>query len=73
MSNFERVIEFMKQFTECDLTDATPDSQLIADLGLNSLELIELVNDAEDAFDIIIEDDDFVNIVTLGDVAALLS
>ena len=72
MSKFERVIEFMKQFTECDLSEATTDTQLIADLGLNSLELIELVNDAETKFDIIIDDSDFVNIITLGDVAGLL-
>lgn len=56
--------------TEMDVKeeDIRPDAQLSADLGLNSLELADLVLLCEDRFGITVSDDDIRTFLTVGDV-----
>lgn len=44
------------------------EATLSDDLGINSLELADLVYKCEESFDVIIEDDDLASLVTVGDV-----
>ena len=53
--------------------DVTPTAELINDLGINSLELADLVLLCEERFDITIEDEEVQNFVTVGDVADFLA
>jgi acyl carrier protein len=48
-----------------ELSDKT---ELVADLGIDSLGVMELVADVEDKFDLAIEDAELREIVTVGDV-----
>ena len=48
--------------------DIRPDAQLSADLGLNSLELADLVLLCEDRFGVTVSDDDIRTFLTVGDV-----
>lgn len=56
--------------TEMDVKeeDIRPDAQLSADLGLNSLELADLVLLCEDRFGVTVSDDDIRTFLTVGDV-----
>lgn len=45
----------------------SPEMRLVEDLGFDSLSMIELLLQAEDAFDIDIPDEDVGNIVTVQD------
>lgn len=56
--------------TEMDVKeeDIRPDAQLSADLGLNSLELSDLVLLCEDRFGVTVSDDDIRTFLTVGDV-----
>ena len=56
--------------TEVDVKeeDIRPDAQLSADLGLNSLELADLVLLCEDRFGVTVSDDDIRTFLTVGDV-----
>ena len=56
--------------TEMDVKeeDIRPDAQLSADLGLNSLELADLVVLCEDRFGVTVSDDDIRTFLTVGDV-----
>ena len=67
----KNTLGFLNDYADVD-SSANADSQLIADLGFNSLTLLEMVNDAEDKFGITIEDDELPAIVTVGDVVDLL-
>ena len=67
----ERVLNFLGEYAEID-DSVNEDSQLIADLGLSSLSVMEIVNDAEDVFSITINDDELTGLVTVGDVINLL-
>lgn len=67
-----KAIIFLRDYVDDDVTDIDKDSHLIADLGLNSLQLVEIVNDAEFEFDVTITDDELDSILTVGDIAELL-
>lgn len=51
----------------------TPDAHLTNDLGIDSLELADLVLDCEEQYGIVIDDDDIQKFVSVGDVVAYLS
>ena len=50
-----------------------PDAQLANDLGINSLELADLVLYCEDKYDIEIDDDALQSFITVNDVVEYLS
>ncbi len=50
----------------------TPEAELSSDLGINSIELANLIMICEERFDITIDDDDIHKLVTVGDVVAYL-
>lgn len=68
-----RITDFLRDHAENDLGNFGEDSQLLADLGFNSLDLMTIVNDAETEFNIVIEDEDMDKIVTVGDVVDLIA
>lgn len=50
----------------------TPEADLSNDLGINSIELAELVMRCEETFGVDIQDEDIHNFTTVGDVVAYL-
>ncbi len=50
----------------------TLDAELASDLGINSIELADLVMICEEKFDISIEDEDLHKFITVGDVVNYL-
>jgi acyl carrier protein len=50
--------------------DPTPASELLADLGFDSLQVLELVGELEDHFDIAVPLNALTHIRTVGDIAA---
>jgi acyl carrier protein len=51
--------------------EATPETPL-ASLGIDSLTMMEVVLDVQDALDLVIEDEDLKNMKTIGDVVGFL-
>lgn len=50
----------------------TLDAELTSDLGINSIELADLVMLCEEKFDLSIEDEDLHSFITVGDVVNYL-
>ncbi|MBQ6864749.1 MAG: acyl carrier protein [Clostridia bacterium] len=48
-------------------------TDLLYELGADSLTLVSLVGDVEEHFSISIEDEDLANLATVGDLAALVA
>lgn len=69
---FERIKAILVNDLHVEGTEITPDSELINDLGVNSLELADLICVCEEEFDIEIEDDDLREFITVGDVVKYL-
>jgi acyl carrier protein len=51
----------------------TPDSRLVEDLAIDSLDLVGLILELQDHFDIVIEEDDVPNLCRVADLAAYLA
>ena len=69
---FEKLKAILVEELQIDEADITPEAELSGDLGINSIELADLVMLCEDNFKINIKDDDIPNLVTVGDVVAYL-
>ena len=69
---FEKLKTLLIEELSVKAEDITPDAALAGDLGINSLELADLVLQCEEKFDVEIGDDDIHGFVTVGDVADYL-
>ncbi len=68
----ERIRELFTEYVEVDPAGITADTNLRADLGLNSLEFVNLITRLEDEFGIEIPDRDAMGFQILGDVVEYL-
>jgi len=67
----DRVIFTIKHLLKRGST-ITLESRLIEDLKLDSLDLLMILSDLEDEFNITIAEDDFLNVVTVNDIVVKL-
>ncbi len=72
MDMFEKVVDLLVEELQLNRDDITKDSELSGDLGINSIELADLVMICEERFGIEINDDESKNFVTVGDVVDYL-
>ncbi len=69
---FEMLKNILVEELQLDPEEISPESELANDLGINSIELADLVMLCEDKFGIEIEDDDIHKFVTINDVVVYL-
>ena len=69
---FEKVKAILIEELQIEESEITMDASLTNDLGINSIELADLVMLCEDKFGIVIEDDDIRGFTTVGDVVKYL-
>jgi len=70
---FDKVKDLLVEELSINPDDITPSAELVNDLGINSLELADLVLLCEEKFDIEIGDDVVHKFITVGDVADFLA
>jgi acyl carrier protein len=69
---FETLKEYLVKELRVNADDVTMEAELVADLGINSLELADLVLLCEDKFNVVIDDEELQNFKTVGDVIRYL-
>jgi len=69
---FEKFADLLVDELQIDRDDITMEAELSNDLGINSIELADLVMLCEEKFDIEINDEDIRKFTTVGDVVAYL-
>lgn len=69
---YEKFVELLVDELQIDRDDITMDSELSNDLGINSIELADLVMLCEEKFDIEINDEDIRKFTTVADVVNYL-
>ncbi len=70
---FEKVKDILIEDLQVSADDITMDAELIADLGINSLELADMILLCEEKFGVEIKDEDIHKFITVGDVVNYLS
>jgi acyl carrier protein len=69
---FEELKKFLVEELRLNEADIKMESELSGDLGINSLELADLVYACEEKFDVVIDDEELHNFNTVGDVVRYL-
>ncbi len=69
---FETLKNLLVEELQLDPDEITLEAELTNDLGINSIELAELVMLCEDKFDLEMDDDDLHKFITVGDVVTYL-
>lgn len=65
---FETFKKFLIEELNINADSISMDAKLSDDLGINSLELADLIYKCEENFDVVFDDDDLRDLVTVGDV-----
>ena len=68
----EQLKVLLCEFTEVPADAITAQSNLITDLGINSVDVVAIIMDVEDRFNIQIPDEKLGGLATVGDVIALI-
>lgn len=68
----EKVIDIIMEQLEVTREECAPEAAFIDDLGADSLDLVELIMEMEENFDIQIADDELEKIRTIQDVINFL-
>ena len=72
MSLMHRVAEIIVEQLGVSPEEISPEASFMADLGADSLDIVELVMAMEEEFDVEIPDDDAEKIQTIGDAISYL-
>ncbi len=74
MTTFEKLIEIFKSVFDngADTSVLTEDSRLKEDVGINSIGMLYMAMAIEGEFGVQFKNEDFANLVTVGDVAAII-
>jgi len=67
-----RLIKLIADQARCLLDDVKPDSKLVADLGMYSLDLIETCMAVEEEFEVMFKDEEADHCATVGDIMELV-
>ena len=70
---FEKVRDALAQQFELDPETITPETNLLDDLGADSLDVVELIMSLEDEFGIKLTGDVIKGFETVGDIIALMN
>ena len=68
MDIFEQVKKILCDQLDLDEEQVTEESEVIDDLGADSLDIVDLVMTLEEEFDTEIPDEDIENLKTVGDI-----
>ncbi len=69
---FEKIVDILSEHTEYDKSKMNRDTTLLMDLGLNSLEVVKIVMELEEEFEIEFSEEDLPRITTLGELEDLI-
>lgn len=69
---FEKVREMLAKQLNLSLDKITMESDVVKDLGADSLDVVELLISLEDDYGISIPEDDIVNVKTVKDIVEMI-
>jgi acyl carrier protein len=68
----KKLLEIIAEFTTYEADDIEESMDFVDDLGIDSLDLAQIILSAESAFDVDLEDDMMESVNTVGDAMEML-
>lgn len=72
MPTAEKIKEVIAKQLNKKIEEITDEKEVVKDLGADSLDIMEMLMNLEEEFNITVSEDDAVNIKTVGDIVKLL-
>ncbi len=72
MNTFEKISTLMAEQLGIDKASITPDSEIIKDLGADSLDVVEMLLELEKEYGVEITDEQAADLKTVGDIVNLV-
>ncbi|MBR4419829.1 MAG: acyl carrier protein [Clostridia bacterium] len=72
MNTFEKIATLMAEQLGIDKASITPDSEIIKDLGADSLDVVEMLLELEKEYGVEITDEQAADLKTVGDIVNLV-
>ena len=72
MNTFEKISSLMAEQLSIDKASITPESEIIKDLGADSLDLVEMLLSMEESFGVTITDEQTESIKTVKDIVDII-
>lgn len=72
MNITDEIKKFIREYAKKEVEEITENTKMIAELGIDSLTFVRMVNDAENNFDVTIPDDKLIAVRTVGDFVKLI-
>lgn len=69
----DKIVEILSQYTEVPADQIKPESKILEDLGLTSLDVMDLIGALEDEYDLEISDAEIRSISTVQDIEDFIS
>ncbi|MGN1130054.1 MAG: acyl carrier protein [Ruminococcus sp.] len=69
---FDKFVEIICNYVEVEPQDVKPESRFVEDLGFNSFDFMSMMGEVEDQFDIEIDQQKAVDIMTVSDAVAYI-
>ena len=69
---YEKIRSFLSEQLGIDPAEIRPESNVIEDLGADSLDLVEMLTEMENEYSIIITDERVRELTTVGEIASFL-
>ena len=69
----EKITQILVETANVDAAKVTKEATLKEDLGIDSLDSVEMVLELENEFDVKLDDDEISHLITVGDVMDLVS
>ena len=69
---FEELVDILCKYTKVPREEITPETNVMTDLGLTSMDFMEMVCDFEEKFEYEVPERDFGKLVMLKDVVAYI-
>ena len=69
---FDQVKESLADILSCDAEKIDMDTELVRDLGVDSIDTVELIMAVEETYDITISDKEAQKMTTVGDVVEFI-
>ena len=69
----DKIIQILADAVSLDESEITPDMSISEDLGIDSLDLVDIAMALEDEFDIMVSDDELASLKTVRDIVSYIS
>ncbi len=70
---FDKVRDIILEYVDMPKDDIKPETKFLADMAMNSLDIMTMVGQMEDEFDVTIETEDLNDIFTVQDLVDYLN